>query len=86
MKKLLLILIVLYVASANEKELEKYNKAYNEGDAEICYFIGNLYIEGKIVKQDHSKALKYYAKACDDGNAAGYFSAGVAYHNSEGVK
>ena len=45
-----------------------------------------MYEEGKGVKQDDSKALKFYQKACDLNNGTGCSDLGFMYKEGKGVK
>lgn len=45
-----------------------FNKSCDGGHSDGCHELGNIYATGKVVKQDKSKAMKFYAKACKNGN------------------
>ena len=63
------------------KELEA-KAAQEDGDA--SFQLGELYANGDGVEKDLSTALKWYGKACDDGNMKGCSAA--ARLLSRGVK
>jgi TPR repeat protein len=45
-----------------------------------------LYEEGRGVKQDDFKALKFYQKACDLNDGSGCSNLGLSYEKGKGVK
>jgi len=45
-----------------------------------------MYIQGKGVKEDLSKARGFFAKACHGGDAKGCSNLGFMYVNGQGVK
>lgn len=51
-----------------------------------CEVLGEMYEDGKGVKQDYFKAAKLYQKACDGGDARGCFNLGGMYYRGHGVK
>ena len=95
MKRLLVLLVVLFsigfskdlIESGNEaynkgdyqKAAELYQKACDGGDAGGCLNLGVLYKIGQGVKQDYQKAAQLSQKACDSGEAKGCFNLGVLY-------
>jgi TPR repeat protein len=48
--------------TGNEKMIYQWNSDLNNGTG--CSDLGFMYKEGKGVKQDDFKALKFYQKAC----------------------
>ncbi len=64
MKKILLILVVFISAieasGYNVKDISECSK----GNSLSCNRIGNLYESGTIVKQNLTKAKRYYQKSC----------------------
>ncbi|EGK7484416.1 sel1 repeat family protein [Campylobacter lari] len=81
MKKVLIILTILFLNFAYSQEdlFVKGFKAYDGGDSVLEYFrkacglnsgdgcsnLGVMYVNGKGVRKDTSKALEYFGKACD---------------------
>jgi hypothetical protein len=51
-----------------------------------CSNLGLSYEEGKGVKQDDFKALKFYQKACDLNDGSGCSLLGFMYEEGKGVK
>ena len=101
MKRILVLLVVLFSIGFSKDLTELGNEAYDKGDyqkaAELyqkacdsgetmgCFTLGFLYLNGQGVKQDYQKATELYQKACDGGDAKGCFNLGVLYHNGQGV-
>ena len=51
-----------------------------------CFVLGDLYYEGKGVKQNYQKAAQLYQKSCDGWDSEGCYNLGVLYENGYGVK
>ena len=47
--------------------------------------IGYLYYSGLGVSQDYSKAMEWFQKAADAGNATAMFNIAMMYENGDGV-
>ena len=102
MKRILVLLVVLfsigfskdlielgkeaYEKGDHQKAAELYQKACDSGEARGCFTLGFLYTEGQGVNQDYQKAAQLYQKACDSGNAGGCFKLGYLYKNGQGVR
>ena len=83
MKRILVLLVVLFSIGFSkdlaelgkeaynkgdyQKAAQLYQKACDGGDAEGCYNLGVLYADGQGVRQNFSTAKQYYGKACDLG-------------------
>ena len=83
MKRILVLLVVLFSIGFSKDITELGDEAYNKGDyqkaaqlcqkacdggdAKGCYNLGVLYDNGQCVKQNFSTAKQYYGKACDLG-------------------
>ena len=83
MKRILVLLVVLFSIGFSKDLTELGNEAYDKGDyqkaAELyqkacdgkvalgCSDLGVLYENGQGVKQNFSTAKQYYGKACDLG-------------------
>ena len=102
MKRILVLLVVLfsigfskdlteleneaYYKGDYQKAAQLYQKACDGGDAMGCTKLGYLYADGKGVRQDYQKAAQLYQKACDSGEAAGCYNLGVLYQDGQGVR
>jgi TPR repeat protein len=51
-----------------------------------CSNLGFMYKEGKGVKQDNFKVVKFYQKACDLNYGGGCSNLGFMYKKGKGVK
>ena len=102
MKRILVLLVVLFsivfskdlIESGNEaykkgdyqKATQLFQKACDSGEAGGCLGLGLLYKNGQGVNQDYQKAAQLFQKACDSGVAEGCFNLGALYGNGQGVK
>ena len=102
MKRILVLLVVLFSIGFSKDLIESGKEAYEKGDyqkaaqlcqkacdggeAGGCVALGVSYQNGQGVKQDYQKAAQLYQKACDSGNAFGCANLGVSYQNGQGVK
>ena len=87
MKRVFVLLVVLFSVGFSKNLFEPGQEAYSKGDyqkaaqlwqkacdeenALSCGVLGSLYAEGKGLRQDYQKAVQFYQKACDGGYAAG---------------
>ena len=102
MKRILVLLVVLfsigfskdliesgfeaYKKGDYQKVAQLYQKACDSGDAFGCSNLGFLYKNGQGVNQDYQKAAQLYQKACDSREAVGCFGLGLLYQNGQGVR
>ena len=102
MKRILVLLVVLFSIGFSkdltelgdeaydkgdyQKAAELYQKACDSGETMGCFTLGFLYLNGQGVKQNYQKATELLKKACDSGNAMGCYSLGVLYGNGQGVR
>ena len=102
MKRILVLLVVLFSIGFSKDLTELGYEAYNKGDyqkaAELwqkacdsgeawgCAILGVLYQNGQGVNQDYQKAAQLFQKACDSGNADCCAILGVFYQDGKGVK
>ena len=101
MKRILVLLVVLFSIGFSKDLTELGKEAYDKGDyqkaAQLyqkacdggnvggCSNLGVLYENGRGVKQDYQKAAQLYQKACDGGIAKGCSNLGVLYGNGLSV-
>ena len=83
MRKIVFLMALLSSLAFANYELERQ---CNNGNAGSCVDLGNLYYDGKGVKQDYKKASELYNKACEMNNAKGCYHLGYLYNFGEGVK
>jgi TPR repeat protein len=55
------------------------------GNPEAQHSLGEIYAEGKQVRQDYAEAVKWYRKAADQGLAKAQYNLGVLYDIGQGV-
>lgn len=67
MKNVILAAILLTI-DAHANAIEDTRKSCAAGDAKSCKIMGDLTRAGLGVEQDDTKALRYYDRACFDGN------------------
>ena len=87
MKRIFVLLVVLFSVGFSEdlfelgieaykkgdyqKAAELYQKACDGGSADGCSNLGVLYAKGRGANQDYQKAAELYQKACDLGDRLG---------------
>ena len=87
MKRILVLLVVLFSIGFSKDLIESGKEAYDKGDyqkaAELlqkacdsgeasgCWALGYLYKNGEGIKQNFSTAKQYFGKACDLGDQLG---------------
>ena len=102
MKKVFVLLVILFSVGFSKDLFELGAEAYNKGDyqkaAQLwqkdcdegngfgCSMLGALYYDGQGVKQSYQKAAQLYQKACDSGEAGGCLGLGYLYQNGQGVR
>ena len=64
---------------------ESVRRAAEQGDARAQFNLGEMYDQGRGVKQDYAEAAKWYARAANQGNAEAQFSLGWMYVVGRGV-
>ena len=102
MKRVFVLLAVLFSVGFSEDLTELAAEAYNQGDyqkaaqlfqkacdggnALSCGGLGFLYANGKGVKHDYQKAAQLFQKACDGGEALSCNGLGALYAEGKGVR
>lgn len=66
------------------ESLKQLKKSCNLNDGFVCSRLGFLYMNGEDVKQNYSKAKKYYGKACALNDKSGCYMLGVFYEYGSG--
>ena len=72
--------------SLDEENRILYEACTNRNIATSCNNLGYAYDMGQSVKQDYSKAIIYYEKACSLSDYFGCYNLGNLYNNGRGVK
>ena len=62
------------------------SKLANQGYKEIQNNLGDCYYDGRGVKQDYDKAVKWYKLAAEQGYAVAQYNLGYCYYNGRGIK
>jgi len=77
-------------AETSEKEVANIIKNFinhaEQGNAKAQNLLGEMYFQGKGVKQDYQEAAKWYRKAAEQGRANAQYNLGFMYENGQGVK
>ena len=66
------------------ESLKQLRKACYLNNGFVCSRLGFLYMNGEDVKQNYSKAKKYYSKACALNDKTGCYMLGVFYEYGSG--
>ena len=53
------------------QEAEQLRRDCNAGDSEGCFNLGNAFVRGDGVSEDHARAASVYEIACNGGHARG---------------
>ena len=71
----------------NTEALQLFEKACSQTKtAQGCYYSGQAYAKGTIVKKDMKKALSFYTKSCELGYTDGCMSVGSDYFYGRDVE
>ncbi len=69
-----------------EEKLEACIRLCEEGDPEMCAFLGKEFYYGMNVPQDLDRALRYLTVASEHGDAISQFTLGFMYWSGRGVE
>ena len=69
-----------------EEKLQACIELCEEGDPEMCAFLGKEFYYGWNVPQDLERALRYLTVAADNGDAISQFTLGFMYWVGRGTK
>ena len=58
---------VLLSVSVSAADMATLTRQAQQGDAVAQYYLGEMYYEGKGVREDESTAKHYFGQACDHG-------------------
>ncbi|KAF9970485.1 hypothetical protein BGZ73_006797 [Actinomortierella ambigua] len=65
---------------------ECYTEAANQGNANAQFHLGQMYEDGRGVRQNFVEAVKWYSKAANQGHPRGQSSLGFMYSKGRGVE
>lgn len=87
MKKLIWIVVLFFsVVVANDMDPKKLESSCDNGDMDACSSLGELYNNGKGVKQNSQKAVELYQKACDGRISGSCAILGALYADGKDVR
>ena len=69
-----------------EEKLQACIELCEEGDPEMCAFLGKEFYYGWNVPQDLDRALRYLTVASENGDAISQFTLGFMYRSGRGTK
>ena len=69
-----------------EEKLKACIELCEEGDPEMCAFLGKEFYYGMNVPQDLDRALRYMTVASDNGDAISQFTLGFMYWSGRGTE
>jgi len=78
--------VAAYERGDYSKAVELFRKAAEQGNADAQFNLGQMYDQGKGVKQDYAKAVELFRKAAKQGNADAQYNLGQMYDKGKGVK
>ena len=71
--------------AANVPDFRETLQAAERGDAHAQALLGNMYANGRDVRQDYAEAVRWYRQAAAQGFAAAQTLLGMMYENGRGV-
>jgi len=95
MKKILLVLCLLSVASVGVADTSDYiwNQQFEKkmikaetGNLKAQYDVGNMYLKGQGTAVNAKEAFKWFKKAAEKGYSRAQYKLGYLYHRGEGTK
>lgn len=88
MKRFILFLSVIILSTNIFSQINEVEEAANNGDIAAQLYMGKIYEEGRVsqgIKQDSKKAIEWYLKAAQQGNAEAQYKAGFLLVGIGGV-
>ena len=71
--------------AANVPDFRETLQAAERGDAHAQALLGNMYANGRDVRQDYAEAVRWYRQAAEQGYAQAQALLGVMYAEGRGV-
>jgi TPR repeat protein len=79
--------IKAYYAEHHEKAVDLLTRSCEGGNAEGCFFLGEMYRLGEGIEHGDTRAVALYVESCEGGYAMGCNSLGEVYeHGALGVE
>ena len=72
--------------AANVPDFRETLQAAERGDAHAQALLGNMYANGRDVRQDYAEAVRWYRQAAAQGFAQAQYNLGVMYETGRGVR
>ena len=72
--------------AANVPDFRETLQAAERGDAHAQALLGNMYANGRDVRQDYAEAVRWYRQAAEQGHAVAQKNLGVMYYEGRGVR
>ncbi len=85
MKKLILLLTILFTQIIVAQSFEETKRLAEQGDASAQFMSGVCYFFGKGTLKDPKKAFYWFKKSAEQGDAKAQFNLSICYKNGEGV-
>lgn len=85
----MLLAMPMTISAENETKenyVDSLTKAAEQGKGYAQRRLGDLYAEGKGVKQDYAEAAKWYCKAAEQGRGTAQIKLGICYATGKGVE
>ena len=82
-KSILFLIATMFSISIMAADFSQTQYLANQGDAIAQYDLGSLYLEGKDVRQDDTKAIEWFEKSASQGNANAQRAIGFAYYTGK---
>ena len=90
MKNKFLLFLTLFLATLTmafaQEDIKAIKKAAKKGDQIAQYKMGECFFKGEGEKQNYKKALDWYNKSAQQGNADACFQIAICYKNGYGVE
>lgn len=83
---ILVLLLGLTISATAAPTFEETKLLAEQGDSLSQAYLGTLYSDGKGVRQDYSKALKWFKKSADQNNEPAQSQMGIIYEFGYGVR
>ena len=86
MKKLITLLLLLFVINLGASKFSDTKKKAKQGDAEAQYSLGWMYDDGEGTSVNKKKAFEWCKKSAEQGYAPAQHNLGWMYDDGEGTE